>query len=1295
MTTVLPFANNTIPVYTYEQFNYTISNPNPSLYTLQTVSNSTGFGVNPSPLYFTKDGNDSYTFSISDLSNNLTAGTSETFQLTITDGSGTSFVSSNIVTIGPGRFLDGSGNTLSNNTYTFYKNEPITPIQLVAPSFTLKPPTSIPALPPGLSFVSNASNIYSINGIPLVTVPNSNYQIIGVQNGGSKVITTKFNMVVSNERVRLNLSGSPIIDSMQIGTPIQPRVITAIPPVGSSVVRYAFATLPDGITVKDLYGNTQPSPFAPIDPSYTMVISGTPTSNAAYAFRNAGVSSVVYNIQASRTVPLPIVENSQAITFGFGETVLFDLSTIPTLYSGIPVDSSANFFRAATYFTSNVPISNIFSPDLRSDLSLIFVPSLSRANLSGTPISAGTNSFTIRAINSNGITRDYSTTIAVSNDSVSFSSPVGIDLCYNFILSRPLDLSKNGYYPDNIRFTASAASGRAVTLSAPALSGTGLSLDSSGLLTGIPDTVTPLTDLVVTANAVGSPATATKTVKFAILNDVFTFADVSTNNLTYIQNIPISSFQIPVTTLSERNVINYSQIGFPSGLTINPAGVVSGTPTSSSPTAGNVTIAATTGYASGSRDYSYNLTPDSMLFIVNPSVYQYQAGQPVGNVNIDAVAYSGTTVSNYDLSLSPTYGLTIGSTTGIVSGTWTDSIPPNSILPSSCNFTVKAQAGGLLGELPATILADPVVSNVMLFTASGTEGAPSHSYLYSTTTSNISNFVRISPTDISSAGYGFSDIQVKYTNTPASNVLFILPSDPGEYYYRGTHLGNISNVYFEQVGVYYPKMSAVANKTGTSTWWMTGHTVQGSSNKATIIKSIDDGQTWDLQNAVVLESSGEQLFTRDNNGSNYSNVEAASYLTAGTALKYSSNVLMVGGISNGSGTSHTMLRSSTDGSSWNTVTGEFSKECAYLSLDASSIWVATGSDLYRTVDMVGCNFYMGTTTTIRYSTDNGSNWTTASGGFNVLGYEVVYGNNTWLATGVSYSNAMSGSGYVPELRYSTDGSNWMKIDLSTNNLFQPSTLGYRFAPIRMGSLNFDGNYWNVLVNVEPQVSGGGSIPTLYRHDAVSDLSSGWIAVDISASLTGLDATQDLRYTTFRSPCYLYSGEPPINIQLGFNATPPGGPTFTSPTSYSYVQYQYIPITPIQISATGMGQVYFFVSSEDLPPGLSFNPLTNQITGTPAVAGYDSTTVYAKDDNGVSSIALNFTTLVPRVVRQQDGAGAYTSLLRQYTEVLAAQNARDNRVLPNQERRLGEFMSPEAPDVITQTNCCIELLKKNN
>jgi len=210
---------------------------------------------------------------------------------------------------------------------------------------------------------------------------------------------------------------------------------------------------------------------------------------------------------------------------------------------------------------------------------------------------------------------------------------------------------------------------------------------------------------------------------------------------------------------------------------------------------------------------------------------------------------------------------------------------------------------------------------------------------------------------------------------------------------------------------------------------------------------------------------------------------------------------------------------------------------------------------------------------------------------------------------------------------------------------------------------------------------------LYRHDALSDLDTDWVSVDLSGSTANQPVLNSAaRFLSLTSPKYLYTGDPPTNIELTISADVVGGPVFTSPLSSSFLEYQYMEIVPIQLSATGTDPVYFFIETATLPPGLVYNRLTNQITGKSVRLGQVSTTVYAKDNNGTSSFVLSFTTVVPRIIRKQDGAGAYTSLLRQYTEVLGAQNARDNRALPSQERALGEFMSPEGPDVITQVIC---------
>lgn len=1291
MGTYFVGSNVTFNVFAYEGFSYTISNPDPGSYTLQVVSNSGGFGPSPSPVYFTKNGNNSYTFGVSDLSNNLTPGTTETFVLQATGPS--TLVSSNLVTIGAGRFLDGSGNNLSNTSYTFYKNEPITPVRFVAPSFKLKQPLlAIPALPPGLSFVSNASNIYDLTGTPLVTVPTSNYQIIGVQDGGSKIVTTRINLTISNERLRVDLSGSPIVNNMTIGTTIGSRVFTVRPPSGTTGIRYTYASFPDGIVVRDINGITQTgTSFAPSDPSFTMIITGAPTSNAAYAFRNAGVTAtgVTYPIQVSRTSPLPIIESSQALTFSFGETVLFDLSSAPVLYNGIPVDPSAVFFRAGTYFGSSVGMSNIVSPDLRSDLSLTFVPSLSRANLTGTPTSAGSGTYTLRATNSNGTTRDYSVPITVSNDSVTFASPVGVDLCYNFILSRPVDQAKTGYYPSNIQFLASAASKLPVTLSAPALAGTGLSLDSNGVITGIPTAVTSQTDLIVTANVSGSPATGTKTVKFAVLNDVFTFANVSSSFFNFIQNVPATPFQIQATTLSERGIIGFAQTGFPDGLTISPAGIVSGTPRTSSPASGNVTIAATTGYASGTRDFSYNIIPDTMIFTVPQPSYTAQAGQPIGPVNVDGVTYSGTTVSNYDLSISPTYGMTINASNGILGGTWISGLPPGPLLPSSCNFTVKAQAGNLQGDLLANITATPVVRNTMFFTPYRPTGGGTFWIYY--TSPELMKTPSVVNLDLPSnfTGFAIADVKVK-NNDPLNNVILMAGKTAGAdggFLVRGTRIDNLSRVpvFSSLTDVVF---SEITNKVGTSTWWAGGRLQGPASMSPFVLRSDDDGLTWDVSGVVQIRNTIE---TRDRNGSNIP-VDARSwpYLIGGLALAYdtTSGVMLAGG--NGVGTRPSMVISTDEGLSWALVGTGLLKETAKFNLDNSSVWIAVGSDDYQSVDKGSTLAYTTQTCTIRYSTDQGSSWTRASNDFNMFGYDIAYANNTWIAIGVN-GTPETGFGaedqtYTEQLRYSTDGSNWTAFDLSTNTLVPTTLADPILAPLRTGPIAHDSNYWYIFVN---EGSNGTGLPKVYTHDLSTSLASNWTAIPLYGGTGWKDTqsppfTDDIRYTTFSSPAPLFTGEPPTNVTLSFTTSPGAGPTFTSPSSLSFLQYQHVPISPIQLAATGTGTIYFFVTADDLPPGLTFNPRTNIISGAVAQAGTLTTNVYAKDDTGIRILSLTFTTLIPRIVRQQDGAGSYTSLLRQYTEVLGAQNARDSRVYPTQESKLGEFMSPEAPDVITQT-----------
>jgi hypothetical protein len=69
-----------------------------------------------------------------------------------------------------------------------------------------------------------------------------------------------------------------------------------------------------------------------------------------------------------------------------------------------------------------------------------------------------------------------------------------------------------------------------------------------------------------------------------------------------------------VSTLSDRVIQSYSSTDLPTGLTISPSGVLSGTPTVYAAT-GTFTIIATTGYSTISQVYSYSMTANNILIL--------------------------------------------------------------------------------------------------------------------------------------------------------------------------------------------------------------------------------------------------------------------------------------------------------------------------------------------------------------------------------------------------------------------------------------------------------------------------------------------------------------------------------------------------------------------------------------------------------------------------------------------------------------------------------------------------------
>jgi hypothetical protein len=115
-------------------------------------------------------------------------------------------------------------------------------------------------------------------------------------------------------------------------------------------------------------------------------------------------------------------------------------------------------------------------------------------------------------------------------------------------------------------------------------------------------------------------------------------------------------------------------------------------------------------------------------------------------------------------------------------------------------------------------------------------------------------------------------------------------------------------------------------------------------------------------------------------------------------------------------------------------------------------------------------------------------------------------------------------------------------------------------------------------------------------------------------------------------------------------------------------------------------ITIFVRDAELPRGLTFNSVTNTLSGTPMLIGTTSTVFYVKDGVGVTVFSLEIRVILPSIDRQQTSAGAWTSLVRQYTVVNAAQNSLNGKTLPATRPPLGEFLRPAPPDVVNDPIC---------
>lgn len=679
----------TLNLYKYEPFSYVFSIlGTASTLTLRYTRSSSQLSV------YSTLSSDGRTFTFA---GTPSASYTSTFSLVVDLMNGTTVVSTTTypVTISAGRikFLPASPyalNQYENISNTFGSN--IAWESSNAPDSIV----SVPTLPYGLSFSSTA-----ITGIPQTQQAQRNYQIIGSNTTNGSISTANIAISVGVPVVRIS-PASASFAGLGIGSTPTATFTSLVPQTiySSSFVYMWSPSLPDGLVFTDIGGNTLPNlPYYPptSDTARTITLAGSPTMTDAAGFPSSGLVTVtlsgIYkdatNVQTTGTSTLALQ---------FAEAVLMSSNVSTSLYVGKPLGSNDVTFTAASYFPSTSPIIYFSISALPAGLSLRSDVT-NKWYLEGTPTKAGTTSAVATATNSHAITGfTPSFDIVINPDVVTFTltppSPT-------FVVSRILP-------PGAFQVGAVATSGAAITYTSSVnLALYGLSLGSvSGIVSGTPTGAFSGTVIFTATDALG--ASNTYTVVFTISEDTFAWPGYAP---TYFQNRAVTPYQLIVTTTSGRAIQSFSSTNMPTGLTLSPSGLITGTPTVS--TGGTFTVTATTGYqapSNASYSFTYTVIADNLL------VVQVNGVDPISttfsNIQFVTLQYSSATTvtpvySVLNVTPIPAPALTM-SPSGMLSGDFTG-------VNQSLTYTADIQAvyAGITGTTAITM------KNGTLFTASG------------------------------------------------------------------------------------------------------------------------------------------------------------------------------------------------------------------------------------------------------------------------------------------------------------------------------------------------------------------------------------------------------------------------------------------------------------------------------------------------------------------------------------------------------------------------------------------------
>ena len=810
--------------------------------------------------------------------------------------------------------------------------------------------------------------------------------------------------------------------------------------------------------------------------------------------------------------------------------------------------------------------------------------------LAGTPTTAGTSSFTVRATDSNGASgvRAYTVTIAVAPIVVNPASLPGGTV--------------GSAYSQTVSATGGSG-GFSYSISAGALPA-GLTLNaSSGVISGTPSAAAASSFTVRATDGMGAFGTRAYTVTIAAAPIVVNPASLPTATVGTAYSQTVSA-----TGGTGSYTYSVSAGTLPAGLTLNAAsGVISGTPTTAG--ASSFTIRATDGSgAFGSRAYSVTT---SAAVTVNPAALP---NGTVGSGYTQTVTASGGNGS-YTFGISagalPT-GLSLNASTGAITGT------PS--IGGASSFTITATDGnGATGSRAYTVTINAAIAVNPASLPNGTIGVAYAQTVSATGGSGTYTF------SVSSgalpAGLTLNASTGAVTGTPsaaATSAFTITATDgngasgsrPYSVTINAAVTVNPASLPGGTVGAAYSQGISATGGTGTYTFSVTAGALPAglALNPTTgVLSGTPSSAATSIFTVTATDGSGAtgaRAYTVTINAGIAVNPAALPAATAGAP--YNQSVSATGG--SGTYTFSVSLGTLPVGLTLNAATGSITGTPTTAATSSFTITAtdgngATGSRPYTftvnaAVTVNPATLPAGTvgaaySQTVSAAGGNGSYTYSVSAGvlpsgltLNV-GTGVVSGTPTAAATSAFTIRATDGNGAIGSRAYSVT----VNAGIAVNPAALPSAaVGAAYSQTVLATGGSGAYTFSI---------SSGSLPPGLTINASTGLITGSASAAGTSSFT-VTATDGNGATGSRAFTFT------VNPTLALNpATLPGG---TAGTAY----------TQTMVATGGSGTYTFSVSAGSLPAGLSLNAATGLVSGTPTSAAASAFTITATDSTGVTA-----------------------------------------------------------------------------